>query len=179
MLVSLTGVCMGENSPGYTIYVQGGGSSISPGSDGQSVMTVEDIIPYSHITNGVMSYLMPVERLVNMTFPLNAAIVFSGDTGQSTYLVNVSNLSWSAGNKSVSLEIKPLEFYEGDMLKPYGSPTNDVGLDKTGNYSSTGIYIEILRKPVVNSLGSMQDTDCFHYCMDNPDEDFDTCLAEC
>ena len=53
LLISLAGLCIADESPGYMVYVQGGESSITNGSGGVYMMTVKDIVPYFYLTNGV------------------------------------------------------------------------------------------------------------------------------
>ncbi|MFH0966216.1 MAG: hypothetical protein V1862_00825 [Methanobacteriota archaeon] len=117
LLVSLAGICVADNAPGYLVYIQGGESSIMNGSDGAYVITVKDIVPYFHTTNGVINSLIPVERLNNPTSPLNAALVFSDKGNESTVMVRVTNISLSDGNKVLTLQADPLEYYDGELLK--------------------------------------------------------------
>ena len=153
LLISLTGVSMAAESPGYALYVQGGVSSITNGTDGMTVITVMDVIPYFHITDGNKSLLLPIEELTNITYPLDAAVVLSGTGNESTSLVKVSNLTLSGGNKSLILQVKPLEFYEGTLLKSFVSEKKELPLEKTGKFSSIGIYIETTQLPPANAGG--------------------------
>ena len=73
------------------------------------MITVNDVVPYFHLADGNKSSLIPVERLTNVTFPLNAAVVFSGADNETAFMVEVSNLSLSDGNKSLTLLVKPLK----------------------------------------------------------------------
>ena len=153
LLISLTGVSMAAESPGYALYVQGGVSSITNGTDGMTVITVMDVIPYFHITDGNKSLLLPIEGLTNITYPLDAAVVLSGTGNESTSLVKVSNLTLSDGNKSLILQVKPLEFYEGKLLNSFVSEKKELPLEKTGKFSSIGIYIETTQLPPANAGG--------------------------
>ena len=151
LLVSLAGVTMATESPGYTLYIQGGESSITNGTDGMMLITVKDVVPYFHITDGNRSLLLPIEGLTNITYPLNTAAVFSGADGDYISLVEVSNLSLSEENKSLILQVKPLEFYEGTVLKSFANEKNELPLGKTGKFSSFGIYIETTQLPPANA----------------------------
>ena len=134
---------MADEVPSYLGYVQGGESTITDGTNGTSVITVNDLIPYFHLADGNKSSLIPVERLTNMTNPMNAAMVFSGAENETTFMVEVSNLSLSDGNKVLTLHVKPLEFHEGELLKSFTSKKNELNTIKTGKSGNVGIYIEI------------------------------------
>lgn len=152
LLISLPGVCMAEESPTFVAYVQGGESSLNTDPNGVSVITVRDIAPYFHITDGEKSYLLSVGNLPGYSFPLNAALVFTEPDNESTYRVEVSNLSLSDGNTSLTLQVQPLEFYEGEVLKPFMSTDTDIKtINELSNNIFTGMYLELIGNPQANS----------------------------
>ena len=148
LLVSLAGVCMAAESPSYEAYIQGGESSMVNGTDGIMVVTVKELVPYFNIANGKKSLLLPVERLTNITYPVNAAIVFSGADNESTFRVEVSNLSLSERNKALIVQVKPLEFYEGSLLNNFTSEKKNLSV---GSINGIGFYLEINEPAFVNS----------------------------
>jgi hypothetical protein len=142
---------MAEESPSYLGYVQGGGSSITDGVNETYVITINDVVPYFHLANGIKSSLIPVERLTNMTYPINAAMVLSGDANETTYMVEVSNLSWSGESKDLKFVVKPLKYYDGELLKPF-TVEGLTSLDNIGLQSTrTGLYFEDKTLPPTNA----------------------------
>jgi len=135
---------MAEETPSSILYVQGGGSTITNGQNGSSMMTVKDIIPYYHVPMGNMSYLMPIQTLPGFSYPFNVAIILSGYEKESTSIVTVENLSLSDKNKTLTLQIKSLEFNEGSGLKTFASDGKDLTTDNGMEVQSTGLYLEII-----------------------------------
>lgn len=148
--VFLAGICMADEVPGSLMYIQGGESSITEGFDGEKLITVQDIIPYLQLSVGNKNYLELVSKLSGITYPLNAAIVVSGCDKESVSLVEIFNLSLSDENKSLLLQVKPLEFYEGSVLKTFEGETSGLDTIDVGNCSQTGVYIEVLGSAAEN-----------------------------
>ena len=142
---------MAAESPSYEAYIQGGESSIVNGTDGIMVVTVKELVPYFNIANGKKSLLLPVERLTNITYPVNAAIVFSGADNESTFRVEVSNLSLSERNKALIVQVKPLEFYEGSVLNNFTIEKKELSAGSVGSINGIGFYLEINEPAFVNS----------------------------
>lgn len=68
-----TGFCSAAESSSAVIYIQGSDSAITNGSDGM-IITVKDVIPYFHITDGKESKLVPLESLTDITYPVQAVV---------------------------------------------------------------------------------------------------------
>ena len=164
LLVSLAGVCIAEDIPGSVVYLQGGESSITNGSDGMPVVTVQDLVQYVHVTDGKKSILIPVQQLTNMTAPMNAALVLSGEDKESTFVVEVSNLSLSDGNNTLTLQVNPLEFYEGSVLKSFSNVSHDWTAEKQERYPQSGIYLEWSIPVPKNKYCYSCDCDPFYGC---------------
>ncbi|MFH0968638.1 MAG: hypothetical protein V1862_13230 [Methanobacteriota archaeon] len=141
---------MAAESPAYLAYVQGGESSITNETDGMMMITVKDVIPYFYIVDDNTSVLHPVERLANITTPLNAAVTFSGADNESVSLVEVTNLSLSDENKTLIIQVHPLELYEGTVLKSFTDKMNRLTTDSIGKFTNTGIYLEMRDKTPQN-----------------------------
>lgn len=139
---------MAADSPGLEAYIQGGESSIVNGTDGEKIITVNELVPYFHIANGKKDLLIPVERLTNITYPINAAIVISGDDNENTFMVEVSNLTLSERNKVLKVQVKPLEFYEGSVLNHFTSEKKELSV---GSINGIGLYLEIIEPALVNN----------------------------
>jgi len=153
LLISLAGFCVAEEAPSYLIYVQGGESSITDGTDGAYEITVKNIVPYFYITNGEKSSLIPVVLLPNMTYPMNAALVFSGEGNETTFMVQVAYVSLSDGNKILTLQADHLEYYEGEMLKSFNDKREDFNVFNDGRFISAGVYLESEQLPTSNNDG--------------------------
>ena len=135
---------MADEAPSYVAYIQGGESSITNGSsDGAYVITVKDIIPYLYLADGNISYLIPVEKLTNGTYPMNAAVVFSGTDDDTVSMGEVSNLSLSDGNSVLTLQVNPQKNYDGEVLKSFTYENIEVDLVKENTIKRTGIYLEM------------------------------------
>ncbi|MDD1727831.1 MAG: hypothetical protein LUQ50_02030 [Methanospirillum sp.] len=148
LLVALAGFCIADEAPGYLVYVQGGEGSITNGSDGATVITVKDIVPYYHITDNEKSSLIPVERLANLPYPLSTALVFSGDDNETTFMVQVSQLSLSDGNTVLTLQVEPLPYYEGDRLASFTSKGLKTLVES--QYTKSAIYMDMAGTPPEN-----------------------------
>ncbi len=166
LLVSLTGYCVADEAPGYLVYVQGGESAITNGSDEMYVITVKDIIPYFNITNGQKSSQIHVELLPKLTYPMNAALVLSGVDYETTVMVQVANVSFSDGNKILTLQADPLEYYEGTLLSEYNEQKSKLD---PGNYGASQIVMDSPIRVAENSDNCLDDpVSCFG---DLPDSD--------
>jgi hypothetical protein len=161
LLLLLIGVCMAEEIPSSLIFVQGGESVITEGTDGLYLITVQDIIPYLHIKTGERSSLMPFEILTTLDEPLNVALVFSGADTQSTSMVEVSNLSLSNDTTGLTLTVKPLEFYDGQLLTFFESEKNEGNTIFKGQHDETRIYIEEMINPPDNVPDSFRCGQCY------------------
>jgi hypothetical protein len=166
LLLSLTGLCVAEEAPEYTLYIQGGESSIAEDADGGMQITIQDVVPYIFSGNGNKSLLLPVRQISLYSFPMNAALVFSGPDGESVSLVQISHLSLSDTNKELTLQIAPLEFYEGEMLKEYAKNAIPITSVDEEMMKTVGVYLE-------GSFDAPDNVDCppgcrwnEHYCGD-------------
>ncbi|MFH0967667.1 MAG: hypothetical protein V1862_08305, partial [Methanobacteriota archaeon] len=86
MLVSLTVCCIADQSSSYIANIQGGESTITNGSGGMTI-TVQDVSSNVTIISGTQGNMTTIDRLTNVTYPLNAAVVFSGNSNESTSMV--------------------------------------------------------------------------------------------
>ena len=149
MLISLSVICFADDSPSIVLFTQGGESSISDGSDGTYVVNVKEVVPYSYFADGPVSHLITVEKLLNLSYPIKAAFGFKNADGDSSSLVEISNISLTDENKNLELQIKPLTFYDGNALSNY---ENDFDWKNNTEVTSTdiGIYMELPVKPPVD-----------------------------
>lgn len=150
VLVFCAGFCSAAESSSAVIYIQGSGSVISNGSNGM-IITVKDVVPYFHITDGVESKLIPVELVTENSYPLNAVIELFNTVNESKSIIQVSNLSFSDENMVLTLHIKPLDFYDGEMLKSLANGQITLSDKNIGEYNRTGIYLESLFEVPSNS----------------------------
>jgi hypothetical protein len=150
LLVSLAGFCVADEAPGSLVYIQGGESFITNGTDSGYVITVKDIIPYFHFTDGEKSSLFPVDLLTNLTYPVNAALVLSSENNETAVMVQVSNMSLSDGEKILILQAEPLKYYEGERLTSYNDKSQSIYELDTLRFSNAGVYLEIEQLPPPN-----------------------------
>lgn len=115
------------------------------------MITVQDIIPYFHIGDDMKSNLSPVGILTNLTYPLNAAVVFSGADNESTSMVLVENLSFSDGNKDINLQVTPIKSYDGERLKDFANAASLLDKSDINKAGSFSLYIEFKQKSLENS----------------------------
>jgi hypothetical protein len=150
LLISLTGICIADEAPGYLVYIQGGETSIAKGSDGAYMITVKDIVPYFYITDGEQSRLLPVELLNRLTYPRNAALILSGADNETTVMVQVENMSQSDENRVLTLQAGPLEYYEGERLTSFYDKSQEINGFIDGQFARLGVYVEGVRLPLSN-----------------------------
>lgn len=153
LLFLLTGMCIAAKSPADVLFIQGGVSTFTENGNGTYVWTVKDIIPYlhlSHESNGT-SRFMTSDILNTISYPLNAALVFSGADNESSFVVEVSTISFSDRNKTLTLQVKPIEYYEGDLFKSFTPDTGELISDVAGKSRITGIYLEMAGYPPDNA----------------------------
>jgi hypothetical protein len=76
------------------------------------------------------------------TYPLKGAVIFSGVGNESVPIIEVSNLSFSEKNKALTLHIRPVKHYEGEVLKTFAD--KNIGLDsaRMNKNEMTALYLE-------------------------------------
>lgn len=151
MLISLTVLCTADQSPTYVVHIQGGESTVTNVSNGM-VITVKDIDSNVTITRGSQSNLTTIDNLIDITYPLHAAVVFSGNDNESTSMVTVSNLSLSGGNKVLTLQVNPLKYYDGDELNSFANESVDIFTNNVIKNNSTEVFMEIVGTPPTNLI---------------------------
>ncbi|MFH0966558.1 MAG: hypothetical protein V1862_02585 [Methanobacteriota archaeon] len=161
LLIFLVGTCIAVESPSYIANIQGGESVITSGTDGMSVVTVKDVVPNISVTNGNTSSLITVEELVNITHPLNAAFVISGADNKSVSLVEISNLSLSDDDTLLTLQVKPLTFYDGEGLKSYVDKQTELPSGNDREMNRTQFFIEF--SVAIAENGSQTCYGCSYY----------------
>ena len=162
LLFSLAGFCVADGVPGYTLYIQGGESLITKDTDGVMLITIQDVVPYIFADFENRNQLLPVSEDSIFSFPMNAVLVFSGTDGDSASFVQVSNLSVSDENNALTLQIKPREFYEGEILKAFAKgaePIETVDKEKKG---TTSVYLEVASITPENSSDECRE--CLAWC---------------
>ncbi len=151
MMISLVGISNAVESPSYVIYMQGGESRITNGSDGMMEIAISDIAKNATITDGNTSKSIPIERLANITFPVDAAVVYPGTGNESISMIQISQMSLSSDGKDLTLEVSPLRFYDGEGLKSYAENQTELFSSTDGNLTTTEVYLETSVNPAENS----------------------------
>lgn len=119
IILSLIGLSSADNSPHFLTYIQGGEINIVEGTNGSNVVTITEIVPYAYTTIHNKSSLFPVQRLLQVPLPQDAALVLSGADWEVSSINEISNLSFSEDNTVITFHAKPLEFYEEGLLNSF------------------------------------------------------------
>jgi len=158
MLLALLIICLGigsctaEENTDYITYVQGGVSSLAAGTNGTMVLTIADVIPYYGMEVVNRTILMPLTTDSAYQLPLNAALALNGVDGEAVYLVKIKTWSFDSEKKALSLDVEPVEFYEGSVLKKFTDVKQDLSADKVGKELSTGLYLEVIGQTPANNM---------------------------
>ena len=124
-----------------------------------SVLTIEDTNPYA-VYIADKSFLKPTEEGIStINGSLNAAIVRNEENSQSISIVTVSNPVYSKNNNELTLEVKPLTFYDGTILKNFADKNQDLTSETTGKVTLTRVFLEINQKAPENCVPEWGDCD--------------------
>ncbi|NLW76174.1 MAG: hypothetical protein GXY18_07090 [Methanomicrobiales archaeon] len=179
-LLLLTGISSAAESYDYIAYLQGGESIIVNDTDDLMIITVHNPDPYLNITNNTSTTQSPVDSVMNASLPMNAALIFSAPDTETASMVIIENLSISDDKTSLTLQVLPLDFYDGAVLAPYTQGTiNLYELDKN-TFNETRLYLEMMMSASKNSFPPKSACDkCQNKCYVNYQYNMDQCLAEC
>jgi hypothetical protein len=175
LLLCLAGICSAELSPSLIAQIQGGESSIVNGTDGIILINVRDVDPKVNITRDNERYENPVNFLINVSYPCAAVVEFYQAEKKSVSMVNITNTTVSDDNKTLTLQVTPLEFYEGISLQELAKKS--LTLDQLFNqtFNETKIHYEIIEETPGNShcdicklmcKPSMRRDECNAMCID-------------
>jgi hypothetical protein len=142
VICSCIGMSAAEEIPGYVLFLQGAGSSITGGEDGASILTISGMIPYGVLLTE-QNTIAPVDFFIlYMNKTMNAAIVLSGSGGETTSFVTIEDASYSNKSGVLTLSVQPVESYEGSGLKKFDRNTKDLASALENNSSLTRVYLE-------------------------------------
>jgi hypothetical protein len=144
-------VCIADETNSTLLSVQGGESSINKSGDGFFEISVQDIIPNGTITIENQMSEIPIEILNNVNPPLNAALVLFEDDNESTSMIIITNLSFSNENNNLVLKVKPMAFYDGEILKEFVNNRTPINLLENSSFEKTKLYFELLEMKPENS----------------------------
>ena len=179
-LLLLTGLSSAAESYGYLAFLQGGESTIVNDTDDMMIITVHNPDPYLNITNNTGTTQSPVDSVMNASLPMNAALIFSAPDTEMTSIIRIENLSLSDDKESLTLQVRPLDFYEGEVLAPYTQGTVNIHeLDKK-TFNEIRLYLEMMMNAPENSYPRNSACErCNRKCYVNYQYNLDQCLAEC
>lgn len=142
IIVLLSGISIGEETPGYLVLIQGEKSTLHDGLNGL-VLNIEDTYPYvAYLTD--TSFLKPINNTITTINSSGyAAIVRDGENTQDISMVSLSNPVYSDDTKELSFSVKPLEFYDGTILRNFAEKNQNMTSDNTENVTMTRVYLEI------------------------------------
>lgn len=165
---------MADETPSYLVYIQGGEASITDGTDGMMELTVRDVVSHFHLSEKEYGILIPVETLTSFAYPLNAAVFFSDTLEESTSMAEISNLTLSEENKVLTLQVKPLEFYDGERLSALNREKEDLYGTDLAAITFTGIFVEVPGASLENGC----DPECIRRCQERYPESV-SCWKQC
>ena len=179
-LLLLTGLSSAAESYGYLAFLQGEESTIVNDSNDLMIITIHNSDPYLNITNNTSTTKSPVDSLMNASLPMNAALIFSAPDTEMTSIIGIENLSISDDKESLTLQVRPLDFYEGEVLAPYTQGTVNIHeLDKK-TFNEIRLYLEMMMNAPENSYPRNSACErCNRKCYVNYQYNLDQCLAEC
>ncbi len=179
-LLLLTGLSSAAESYDYLAFLQGKESTIMNDTDDMMIITIHNPDPYLNITNNTSTTQSPVDSLMNASLPMNAALIFSAPDTEMTSIIGIENLSISDDKESLTLQVRPLDFYEGEVLAPYTQGTVNIHeLDKK-TFNEIRLYLEMMMNAPENSYPRNSACErCNRKCYVNYQYNLDQCLAEC
>lgn len=181
LLISLVGISAAEVLPAKVIFIQGGEGNVTDGIDGMKIVTVKDISPFFNIsdTNSTVSH--PIKLIPEYSCPMNGAVEFSNNSGESGAYMIISNLSLSSDEKIITIEAVPVEFYEGEALKFAVKENKILNSDDSLPGTNTSLYFEVISSPPSNSVYMFQKCRmCLNTCKVTGPEDCDKyCYFDC
>ena len=144
LLISLTGTCFAADSPGYLATLTGGESQIVNGTDGMMVITLDNPDQKVNITKEDNTSQISVGLLKYAVLPIDAIAVFSSPEMKTASIIKIENLSISDYNDNLTLKVKPLEYYDGEVLTSYVQDTVNLKELDEKLFNSTGLYLEMI-----------------------------------
>ncbi|PWR76220.1 hypothetical protein ACKUB1_14210 [Methanospirillum stamsii] len=177
LLISLTGTCFAADSPGYLATLTGGESQIVNGTDGMMVITLDNPDQKVNITKEDNTSQISVGLLKYAVLPIDAITIFSSPEMKTASIVKIENLSISDNNDNLTLKVKPLDYYDGEVLTSYAQDTVNLKELDEKLFNSTGLYLEMINNipenfhnsisPLEKCIGDCHgDSQCIFDCDD-------------
>lgn len=175
LLISLTGTCFAADSPGYLATLTGGESQIVNGTDGMMVITLDNPDQKVNITKEDNTSQISVGLLKYAVLPIDAIAVFSSPEMKTASIIKIENLSISDYNDNLTLKVKPLEYYDGEVLTSYVQDTVNLKELDENLFNSTGLYLEMKNNIPDNAHNVIDPCEkCIADC-----NGFSPCISEC
>lgn len=143
MIIALGSLGAADETSTTLAYVQGENVSIMQGTNGHMEIVVENTISYLNWGSGVNAILLPIHLLEEFPRPFYAALSFLANKPLGQMIVEVDDLSLDETTQKLSLTVKPVEYYEGTLLKSF---TRENTTDTPGQLDRviiTSIFLEI------------------------------------
>ncbi|KAF5068017.1 hypothetical protein DSECCO2_247660 [anaerobic digester metagenome] len=151
-LLSLAGICSAVESYNYLAILSGGESSIVNDTDDMMIITIHNPDPYLNITNNTSTIQSPVDSLLNASLPMNAVAIFSGSDTDTASTVIIENLSISDDKADLTLQVRPLDYYDGEVLTPFIQSIVDLHQLDGITFNETRLYLEMLMNAPENFI---------------------------
>ncbi|KAF5068019.1 hypothetical protein DSECCO2_247680 [anaerobic digester metagenome] len=179
-LLLLTGLSSAAESYDYLAFLQGEESTIMNDTDDMMIITIHNPDPYLNITNNTSTTQSPVDSLMNASLPMNAALIFSAPETEMTSIIRIENLSFSEDKESLTLQVRALDFYDGEVLTPYALDTINLHELDEKTFNETRLYLEMTMSASENAFPPNSACErCNRNCYVNYQFNLDQCLAEC
>lgn len=143
--LSLVGTCCATDSPRFLATLTGGESTIVNDTNETMIITVQNPDPYANITKEDNTTQISVDLLQYSVLPINAVTVFSGPETKTVSTVKIENISISNNAEILTLKVKPLQFYDGELLSSYAKDTVNLQELEKKSFNSTGLYLEMVK----------------------------------
>lgn len=169
VLVSLAGIGSAAESFSSLAFLQAGESTITNGTDDMMVITVHAVDPQMNVTRNGNITQVPPQFLQYTNRPSNAVLVFPHEEMTSVSIVSIANLSFSDDNTTLTLQVQPLDYYDGGILSSYAEGQMNLHQFPQKTSNETRLYVEIKKYPPEN--GWTSGSGC-NICVENSQGDY-------
>lgn len=118
----------------------------------------------SKLQKGGSTTRVPLDSMQYASVPMHTAVHFSGPDTNLVSLITIENLTITDDNKTLTLQARPFDYYDGTVLAAYTQDTVPLYRLDEKTCNKTGIYVEMVKTAPENSDNSR--TEC-NLCVGN------------